>query len=356
MRIKPYISTAETSQYRIIGGTEVAQGRFPYLVTLINRVSDTVMYQVCGGILIAQQWVLSAAHCLDKVNSVQIGRDDLKNSNDVFEFFTIKEKYKNAFVRESYDYDYALLHINGSSKYSWATLNYDKSIPQIQDILTVIGWGVTGAGTTSAVANEAGVEYIDNSACNEMYQNEIITSRMLCAGSPGKDACQGDSGGPLVLKGESAQTDIVVGVVSWGYGCADSYHPGVYARISEEIEWIQGVVCDTTPSSCYQMGETVTAGELKGTWSGKNVNTDELTQNATLMEIKPPPYGSLDEDVESSQIESSDLLKAFRSFDKVTQMLIICSISLVLIAAIIVFSSKAGFSLKRTKSADARLE
>jgi len=48
-----------------------------------------------------------------------------------------------------------------------------------------------------------------------MYQNEIITSRMLCAGSPGKDACQGDSGGPLVLKGESAQTDIVVGVVSW---------------------------------------------------------------------------------------------------------------------------------------------
>jgi len=49
-----------------------------------------------------------------------------------------------------------------------------------------------------------------------------------------------------------------------GYGCADSYHPGVYARISEEIEWIQGVVCDTTPSSCYQMGETVTAGELKG--------------------------------------------------------------------------------------------
>jgi len=58
---------------------------------------------------------------------------------------------------------------------------------------------------------------------------------MLCAASPGKDACQGDSGGPLY----DAKKNVLIGIVSWGIGCANPNYPGVYARISEAIDWIE---------------------------------------------------------------------------------------------------------------------
>jgi trypsin len=212
-RIIPY--QAPQKQYRIIGGTPVESGRYPYLVTLINKISDTVMYQVCGGILIAPQWVLSAAHCVGKVNSAQVGRSDLTDTQTKFESFDIKQTVQHSFERSSYDYDFVLFQLDAPSQFPWAKLNYDPNIPEANGVLTVIGWGVTEKGESSAVAIEAGVAYIENSDCGTMYRNEMITSRMLCAASPGKDACQGDSGGPLLLKSSSADSDLVVGVVSW---------------------------------------------------------------------------------------------------------------------------------------------
>ena len=69
-----------------------------------------------------------------------------------------------------------------------------------------------------------------------------ITSNMVCAGfiEGGIDACQGDSGGPLVVpRSSSDATAIIYGVVSWGWGCAQPYTPGVYARVAKHLDWIQ---------------------------------------------------------------------------------------------------------------------
>ncbi|KAL7517701.1 hypothetical protein ACHAWX_002600 [Stephanocyclus meneghinianus] len=70
---------------------------------------------------------------------------------------------------------------------------------------------------------------------------------MICAFDSGKDSCQGDSGGPLIIPGASADTDTLIGVVSWGSGCAREY-PGVYARVSKAYEWIKTQVCSLSSS------------------------------------------------------------------------------------------------------------
>merc|ERR1711978_46903 len=84
---------------------------------------------------------------------------------------------------------------------------------------------------------EVEVDIVQNSDCNDSYNGDIATN-MLCAARKGKDSCQGDSGGPLIVKGSDASGDIQVGVVSWGNGCADREYPGVYARVSSQIDWI----------------------------------------------------------------------------------------------------------------------
>jgi len=71
---------------------------------------------------------------------------------------------------------------------------------------------------------------------------------MVCAGllEGGKDSCQGDSGGPLVVRAENADTAIIYGIVSWGYGCALPNLPGVYTRVTRYVDWIQSNMVNFT--------------------------------------------------------------------------------------------------------------
>ena len=120
----------------------------------------------------------------------------------------------------------------------------DKDIPNIEVLkleqapvtvsgtkMTVMGFGDLGGNgggrlQLSTELMETEVAYVDPGTCAKAHSPDPITADMLCASEPGTDACYGDSGSPLILKGDSITDDSLVGLVSWGRGCADPDYPG----------------------------------------------------------------------------------------------------------------------------------
>jgi trypsin len=117
--------------------------------------------------------------------------------------------------------------------------NYDQ-----REVVTA-GWGTLySAGPQPNILPKVGLSTITNAkykAPETYYSSAQITSTMICAREMGKDSCQGDSGGPLITLDR-----VLVGVVSWGYACAWSRAPGVYARVTSQLEWIKGQIQGVT--------------------------------------------------------------------------------------------------------------
>ena len=103
----------------------------------------------------------------------------------------------------------------------------------------VTGWGTTSeGGLVSPTLRKAKVPVVSDSECIKAYGNQIYPEEMLCAGKDGVDACQGDSGGPLVVQDEAHHGWSLIGIVSWGVGCARDGYYGVYTEVSHYIPWI----------------------------------------------------------------------------------------------------------------------
>lgn len=116
------------------------------------------------------------------------------------------------------------------------------------------GWGTLKEdGKPSCILQEVEVPVISNEKCVSQtnYTSKMITGNMLCAGYPGKgerDSCQGDSGGPLCVERDDPEKRLVlIGVVSWGNGCARKDFPGVYTRVTRFLQWIK----DNSKDGCF---------------------------------------------------------------------------------------------------------
>ncbi|XP_073834583.1 trypsin-1 [Musca autumnalis] len=225
---------------RIVGG-QLATANYPYVVSLMT---DTIFgrYHICGGSIINHRTVITAAHCLASTSAsllkVHVG-DTTKKVVDGIVYDVLHTHYHHLWTAETQDYDVGLVRIEGVLVYSPTVqpIKLATSMTKIKDgsYATVLGWGYTSAwGPPAEQLRMAQVPIVKQSTCNRRMDG-LITKRMLCAGfkNGGVDACQMDSGGPLVYK------STLIGIVSWGVGCAERKKPGVYARVSELMPWIK---------------------------------------------------------------------------------------------------------------------
>jgi len=226
---------------RIVGGTPVGARERPFLVSLQTDYGS----HFCGGSLIAPNWILTAAHCTQSSPGlVRVGLHRLSDSsNECVQTRAVLQTINHPFYNtDTLANDISLLQLSSAVDYPPVTLNSAELLEQAASMLTVAGWGTTSMGGSLARSPmQVDVPVVSNDACKTAYGGGIIPS-MMCAGYSrgGKDSCQGDSGGPL-FGGSGGETKLV-GIVSWGNGCALEGYPGVYTRASSFNQW----VCDTT--------------------------------------------------------------------------------------------------------------
>uniref|UniRef100_A0A3P9CGZ2 Transmembrane serine protease 4a n=1 Tax=Maylandia zebra TaxID=106582 RepID=A0A3P9CGZ2_9CICH len=234
---------------RIVGGTDTSIDHWPWQVSLQRSGQHT-----CGGSLVSPRWVVTAAHCFTGSNkelrqwAVVSGQTSIITLGGSSVDRVIVNADYNA---ETNDYDIALMRLTRPITVSDVRRPVclppkDYSITA-ETYMTVTGWGYRREnGAVADILQEAKIPLIAQSVCSSpTVYGSIITNRMLCAGFPeGKvDACQGDSGGPLVHISDSSWN--LVGVVSWGVGCARKGKPGVYTKVEVMLNWIQ-----TSNSKC----------------------------------------------------------------------------------------------------------
>ena len=218
----------------IVGGDPAEEGEYPWMVRLSMG---------CGGSLLTDQIVLTAAHCVDGSGpddsiTAQYGSVDL-NSPDISEYQS-EEVFASPAYAENQTEDWALIKL--SEPVADAKL---LPIAETGDLdegdFEIMGWGADSeGGAQQELLLKATVPSVSDADCEEAYGSDLDAASMLCAGYPegGVDSCQGDSGGPMVARDEAGEP-VQVGIVSWGAGCARPDSPGVYTQVSNSAADIQ---------------------------------------------------------------------------------------------------------------------
>nr|AFP74111.1 trypsin [Leguminivora glycinivorella] len=236
----------EPPSQRIVGGSVTTIENYPYQAALLSTSDFNWYGQICGGSILNNRSVLTAAHCYWYFTAanrfrVRVG-STFANSGGVVHAVS-QNILHPSFNRNTLDNDIAVVRLSSTIVFnnqaragSIAGANYNVADNQA---VWAVGWGTTSSGGfASEQLRHVQIWTVNQATCVARYNElrKVVTNSMLCSGwldVGGRDQCLGDSGGPLIHNG------VVIGVCSWGEQCALPRYPGVNARVSSYTSWIQ---------------------------------------------------------------------------------------------------------------------
>lgn len=256
MTLPEFFPSRDNADPSIILGERAQEGEFPYQAFLSSSRFFGLITASCGGSLIRESWVLTAAHCVDGMTrtEVRLGGTNFNNMTYRMDanFVMMHEDYNS----QTLENDVALLRLPspamGANIGTVALAPVDVGLLEGETVVAS-GFGRTSNnGQSSPDLMRVDLQGISNEQCSMDY-GTIIMNSTLCAtwimetGQSGQSTCQGDSGGPLSYN--STGGTVLVGVVSFvsTRGC-DSGAPSGYARVSSFVDWIERNIAANTPS------------------------------------------------------------------------------------------------------------
>ncbi|XP_074128378.1 cationic trypsin-3-like [Sminthopsis crassicaudata] len=223
---------------KIVGGYTCPANSLPYQVSLNSG------YHFCGGSLINEQWVVSAAHCYKSRIQVRLGEHNIDVLEGGEQFIdsakVIRHPNYNSYM---IDNDIMLIKLKTPATLSSrvAAISLPQSCAAVGTSCLISGWGNTLSSGVNypELLQCLNAPLLSDETCRKAYPGQI-TNNMICLGylEGGKDSCQGDSGGPVVCNGQ------LQGIVSWGYGCAQKGKPGVYTKVCNYVDWIKKTIAE----------------------------------------------------------------------------------------------------------------
>ncbi|XP_032892134.1 chymotrypsinogen B-like [Amblyraja radiata] len=240
----PVIAPVVTGYTRIVNGEEAIPGSWPWQVSLQSGTG----WHFCGGSLINENWVVTAAHCgVSTEDFVIVGAHNKSTKAEVSQMSMSIAKVIThpKWNRFTINYDVAVVKLASPARFdsqvspvclAAASDNYPDGMMCI-----TTGWGRSKAYPIERPdkLQQAALPLLSNANCKH-YWNNRITDLMICAGAAGASSCMGDSGGPLVCQKDNVWN--LVGIVSWGSRSCSTKSPGVYARVTELRSWIDETV------------------------------------------------------------------------------------------------------------------
>ena len=262
----------------IVGGNTAAAGKWPWQVGLVQAsISDNFDAQFCGGTLVDEFFVVTAAHCITESGGSVTPRAQIRVLTGTQSLLTGgTRRVVDRIVRhpnyndDTTDFDIAVIKLRTAApgkKARLLTAAHEADLAAPGDRAYVTGWGsLTGGNNFPNELQEVNVPIVSRTNCNDGNSyGGLITTRMICAGvsAGGRDSCQGDSGGPLVVRDSQNRYQMLAGVVSWGFGCAEPNLFGVYSRVALLRNWIVQTMTALGPEVAARE-ESTSCADLRG--------------------------------------------------------------------------------------------